>query len=336
MVIEKIQTVIGPLNSVDKINEIIEKINNAETSGLSIGTIFPCVCSADWTPENALPVDGTEYVSSQFLTLWSDYLTATTPKLATCTYDEYASDIATYGQCAKFAVDTTNNKFKVPTIKDGSYITQALSNTEIGKAHNESLPNIKGTFNATSGVTTGCVKVSSGAGVYNQVGNSTQNEIKNLSINASDSSSTYQDNAKVQGDNVRLRWFVVVANGTVSQAAMDWSAWQQGLSTKVNNADLTELTSIFAPDYSTAVSFTLPYTAPYNCVVYFRENDLLNNQTTQVAVDGETVFYKWSSQGYQQPVSALIPLKKGQVLSLTSGSVVDLKSFAYSEEVQYA
>lgn len=108
------------------------------------------------------------------------------------------------------------------------------------------------------------------------------------------------------------------------------------LSSKIDNDDLSELTSIFAPDYSTAVSITLPYTAPYNCVVYFRENDLLNNQTTQVAVDGETVFYKWSSQGYQQPVSALIPLKKGQVLSLTSGSVVDLKSFAYSEEVQYA
>lgn len=202
---------------------------------IPVGTIFPCVCSKDWTPENALAVDGSEYSSGQFPTLWTDFLTATTPKLATCTYEQYASDIETYGQCAKFAVDTENNKFKVPTIKDGSYITQAMSDAEIGKAYNESLPNIKGEFipwayqgNYETGAfdSEGTLYLS-----YNSQGVNTG---KKVTFDASRSSSTYQDNAKVQGDNVRLRWFVVVATGTTSQSAMDWSAWATSLEGKLN------------------------------------------------------------------------------------------------------
>lgn len=179
---------------------------------IPIGTIFPCVCSKDWTPENALAVDGSEYTSGQFPTLWTDFLTATTPKLATCTYEQYASDIETYGQCAKFAVDTENNKFKVPTIKDGSYITQALSDTEIGKAYNESLPNIKGDLPVNQN------QINDASGVFNitkgtswtHANTSTAGGCTNINFDASRSSSVYQDNAKVQGNNVRLRWFVVV------------------------------------------------------------------------------------------------------------------------------
>lgn len=38
MTIEKIQTVITPLNSVDKINEIIDQVNNSETGGFVVKT----------------------------------------------------------------------------------------------------------------------------------------------------------------------------------------------------------------------------------------------------------------------------------------------------------
>ena len=207
-------------------------------TSLPVGTIFPCVCSANWTPENALPVDGSEYSSSQFPTLWSEYLTSETPKLVTCTYDEYSSDITTYGQSAKFAVDTMNNKFKVPTIKDGSYITQALSGSEIAKAYKESLPNIKGEISKINFLD----QNSSSSGAfslqfsepYNYSGGNVDKNNYKVYFNASNSSSVYADNAKVQGDNVRLRWFVVVANGTVSQSAMDWSAWATSLNGKLN------------------------------------------------------------------------------------------------------
>lgn len=222
----------------DVLNECLMhlKYNNEK---MPVGTLFPCFCSSSWVPENALPVDGAEYLSTQFPSLWSDFLTSTTPRLATCSYTEYASDIATYGQCARFAVDIENGKFKVPTIKDGAYITQANSDAEIAKAYNESLPNIKGAFESTDWMFApnmsgnGAFSVSSG-GKYTTNDQKTSDGGYNVSFNASNSSSVYADNAKVQGDNVRLRWFVVVANGTVSQSAMDWSAWTTSMAQKLN------------------------------------------------------------------------------------------------------
>ena len=150
------------------------ELGSGSSSGGSekIGSIISLLASATYTPDGCLPCDGTEYNKSAYNSFYTSYLVS--GKLATCTYEEYESDITAYGQCAKFGLDTTNNKFKVPTIKDGSYLTQALSDVEIGKAYNESLPNITGTT---------------------KIG-----------------STNYQDGAKVQGDNVRVRFFVVVSN----------------------------------------------------------------------------------------------------------------------------
>ena len=184
-----------------------------------IGGITSFVCSSTYIPKGYLPCNGGEYSKEQFKDLWNNYLVD--GKLLTCTYTEYANDISTYGQCAKFAIDTTNNKFKVPTIKDGSYITQALNNNYLGKSYKESLPNITGTFGATRAIghdsASGAVSQSSnlvdsgsGSGRYGKI----------FTIDASRSSPTYQNGAKVQGDNIRLRFFVVVANGEINQSIM--------------------------------------------------------------------------------------------------------------------
>ncbi len=405
---------------INNIKEIIE-----ESSAMPIGTIYPLACSANYVPEGSLPCDGAEYTKAQFNDLWENYLTATTPLLLTCTYEEYASDISTYGQCGKFAVtgltfdsskitivgtptitddgvvsdfstsnylktnlialknnwiikikvnftnitdmlspllyysgynriilgvngtitifasednvtakslnfsdvifetnknylltisfdgvseyklvaenlddkttvesvkqlaskfpnDSINwfiasdtaryirgsidlkyfsitvdgnevyncvsgNTFKVPTIKDGAYITQAKSDTELGKAYNESLPNIKGSYNsiiaknpiAPSGTFSG--SVSSGTTRNYSLGESYTFDIGNiLDFNAANSSSAYQDNAKVQGDNVRMRYFVVVATGSVNESQMNWSEWASSLQGKANT-DLNNL-----------------------------------------------------------------------------------------------
>ena len=203
------------------------------SSGMPIGTIFPMLCSSSYVPDGALPIDGTEYTKALFPNFYTNFLVA--GLLNTCTYDEYASDITTYGQCGKFALDTENGKFKVPTIKDGSYLTQALSDTELGKVYNESLPNIEGrcgflglTGNSiTSGV---FAKINTSAvGAYISGGYKSE-----VTFDASRSSSTYQNNAKVQGDNVRVRYFVQVANGQINQSDMDWSAFVSALQGKLN------------------------------------------------------------------------------------------------------
>lgn len=213
------------------------------SAGMPIGMVFPMLCSNSYVPDGALPLDGAEYTKALFPNFYTNFLVA--GLLNTCTYEEYASDITTYGQCGKFALDTENEKFKVPTIKDGSYLTQALSNTELGKVYNESLPNIQGgidggiianyasssgtavTFTgALTGASTRAGTISGGSN-YFQV-------VTNLSLDANKSSSTYQNNAKVQGDNVRIRYFVQVANGQINQSDMDWSAFVSALQGKLN------------------------------------------------------------------------------------------------------
>lgn len=173
--------------------------------------------------EFAVTVDGKEVINGSI------------SRLATCTYEQYASDIEAYGQCAKFAVDKENEIFKVPLIKDGAYITQALTAEEIGKSYNESLPNITGVFTTSRmneiSVVSGAFSVAtentgstSGEGNYGYY----------CSFDASRSSKTYKTGAKVQGDNVRLRYFVIVATGTINQSAIDWNEWTTSLNNKVN------------------------------------------------------------------------------------------------------
>ena len=210
--------------------------------GMPIGTIFPVLCSNSYIPNGALPLDGTEYTKEQFTDLWNNYLTAETPLLSTCTYTEYQTAISTYGSCAKFGIDLTNNKFLVPTIKDGDYITQAKSNDVLNKEYKESLPNIKATWNRQSNINViGPTDTLTGAfkkGVnktYKTFANSNSSENgSDLLFDTHEANSTYQDGAKVQGDNVRLRYFVQVSNGTISDSAMDWSAWASSLQGKAN------------------------------------------------------------------------------------------------------
>lgn len=204
-----------------------------------IGQFVQLSCSADYIPDGCLPCDGSEYSKDMFQMFWTKYLV--TEKLNTCTYEEYASEISTFGQCIKFAIDTVNNKFKTPLIKDGSYLTQALSDSELGKVYNESLPNIRGgfkvwgsnsnidgTFGAfyLTNVGESVLKISTTNGIQDGAG------IGNL--DASRSSSTYQDNAKVQGDNARARFFVVVANSYQDTSVVDWSAYITALNNKAN------------------------------------------------------------------------------------------------------
>ena len=214
-----------------------------KSGSMPIGIIFSMLCSSSYVPDGALPLDSTEYTKALFPNFYTNFLVA--GLLNTCTYDEYASDITTYGQCGKFALDTENEKFKVPTIKDGSYLTQALSDTELGKVYNESLPNIQGgvigsiiaNYSSASDTAVTFTGAFEGVSTYTgtiQGGSNHYQAITNLSLDASKASPTYQNNAKVQGDNVRVRYFVQVANGQINQSDMDWSAFVSALQGKLN------------------------------------------------------------------------------------------------------
>ena len=207
--------------------------------GMPIGTVYALACAAGYVPEGSLPCDGTEYSKSQFTDLWANYLTGGTPLLNTCSYADYATAISTYGQCGKFAVDTVNETFKVPTIKNGSFIQQALSDSELGKCYKAGAPNITGDFSLShldlisptpSGAFSKTTKTSASA----NYGTNTTSKAVNVAFDASDSSSIYGNSTTVQPESVALRYFVVVADGSINQSMMDWAAWASSLTGKLN------------------------------------------------------------------------------------------------------
>lgn len=201
-----------------------------------VGQIIQAVCTSNYIPNGCIPCDGTEYTADRFLDFWTNYLTSQPTKILTCTYNEYNSAINTYGQCAKFAVDTSAGKFKAPTIKDGSVIQQAMNDSELGKAYNAGLPNITGYIKIRAGVDTG----NGGAFEYSRdtmtpicptEGNA--QDVK-WDFDASRSSAVYGKSSTVQPNAVSLRYFVVIVDTYLNQSQLDWTTYTQSLNNKAD------------------------------------------------------------------------------------------------------
>ena len=115
------------------------------------------------------------------------------------------------GQCGKFVVDDTAGTIRLPCVVN---INGLVDLANCGMIKNESLPNITGTgyFAGTSGQTTGSGAFSKsvlGAGI---AGTSAAQYYKPY-LDASDSSSTYQDNAPVQQEAVQYPYIICVNSG---------------------------------------------------------------------------------------------------------------------------
>ena len=132
----------------------------------------------------------------------------------------------------------TQNFFRVPLIKDGTVIQQALSDSELGKSYNAGVPNIEGQFKAdrhlSSAAPSGAFAVVSGSGTTGADDTGTSQSIY-YDFYASRCSTVYGNSDTVQPNAVALRHFVVIANGTVNKNMMDWSKWASSMQGKLNS-----------------------------------------------------------------------------------------------------
>ena len=228
---------------LDNLSEAgIEVIKQNSGAGMPVGTIFPHTCSASFVPENSLPCDGTEYSKTQFSTLWTNWLVG--EKLNTCTYEEYEQEITSTGECLKWGLDVANGKFKVPTKKN-----------IIVSGSNETVPVMGNgkTLGFTNGVINFGLSPDSGSGVntitsvYNvDVGNkSFTGETGDIGAIGLTTDAT-KSGAVADVSNVLktkdIRYFVVVATGSINQSEMDWSAWASSLQGKAN-VDMNNLST---------------------------------------------------------------------------------------------
>ena len=263
----------GALNSiVNAISTAIADINatNTEVStslAMHIGSIVSVLATATYVPNGCVPCDGTEYTRAQFPALYDTYLTATTPKLLTCTYAVFSTQLASTGNCAKFAVDTTNKKFRVPMLKDGDSVTQAASAAELGKSYTAGLPNITGSV-YVQGLSYGSAVVSSGSlfandsGMGNGVSSvAAPNGCSTIGLNAAASSPIYGNATTVRDEQVRLRHFVVVASAQNNASVFDWSNYMAGLASKAN-VDFTNIPLTGKSNAGKAIAYALDYDNP--------------------------------------------------------------------------
>lgn len=226
-----------------QINENEFYVTPDETQEITnnVGQIVAFMCTKDWVPEGCLPCDGSGYAKSSFENFWTNYLI--TGILQTCTYEEYDQIVAEYGSCLKFGVDSVNETFKAPLLKDGTFIQQAKSDTEIGLNYKSGLPNITGTISASDNLAVnpsnqtdeGSVKLA-GDGAFSTLSN-TRNTVElnsntytvisktyngNVDFNASRSNAIYGGSNTVQPQSVALRHFVVVAKGLQFNSSINW------------------------------------------------------------------------------------------------------------------
>ena len=263
----------GALNSiVNAISTAIADINATNTAvstslATHIGSIVSVLATDTYVPNGCVPCNGAEYTRAQFPALYDTYLTGATPKLLTCTYAAFSTQLASTGNCAKFAVDTANQKFRVPMLKDGDSITQAASAAELGKSYKAGLPNITGSV-YVQGLTYGSAIVSSGSlfayesGFNNGVtGVSATNGCSTIGLNAAASSSIYGNATTVRDEQVRLRHFVVLASAQNSSSVFDWSNYMAGLAGKAN-VDFTNIPLAGKANAGKAMAYALDYDNP--------------------------------------------------------------------------
>ena len=204
-----------------------------------IGSVHPVMATDTYVPNGCVPANGGEYTRAQFPTFFDDFLVG--GKLLTCTYAAFAAQVALTGNCAKFALDTDAQKFRVPLYKDGDSITQASNAAELGKSVKAGLPNATGGFLGLRASNSGF----SGAFAYGaNIGDSASGGggLCSATMDLSRANPIYGNSTTVTDEQVRLRHFVVLASAQNNASVFDWSAYMAALAGKANS-DLSNATN---------------------------------------------------------------------------------------------
>lgn len=185
-------------------------LENKGAVGRNIGDVF-WTYRKDSSLNGAYDCNGQEFNKADFTGDTNPYDLLVANSLPWVDYETFETNIEETGVCTYWGLDTVNQKFKVPKLKE-IYI-QADEVSKIGQYVSESLPNIKGnTGNQYNGSLFNGAFYNSGIG--STVGSFTQvSGNTSLGFNASLSSPTYQDNAPVQPNSIKLRPMVQLATG---------------------------------------------------------------------------------------------------------------------------
>lgn len=166
-----------------------------------------------------------------------------------CTEEEWQTSVSTYGKCAKFVYDSTNQTLRLPKLE--GYLETTTDSTKSGDHTEAGLPNVTGTMvqgipnNQATGSGSACLTdnlsgafsaLSSSPRVY-YTGTGTTAKAKNwgLTLDASRSSPIYGKSNTVQTDSLKVLVYVVLATAKKIPAEVNVDNLVNDLSTKANN-----------------------------------------------------------------------------------------------------
>lgn len=266
-----------------------------------------------------------------------------------CTEEEYNADITAYNQCGKFVIGV--DYVRIPTIT--RFIGATITLSEIGKTYKESLPNIKGysdSFDSTSGWQEG-IDVN-GAFYKEQLsktGRTTADSSQNFTLyrfgfDASLSSSTYKDGAKVQPDHTKYPYYMVISTeGQTAEVEIDINKVYEDLELKANKS----LSNLTAEGKSVVSGFGMPsnrytdltlgasgssYKAPANGWVSFVKKTSAVNQYIELGISN-SIRMRDNNPVSGSICEAMLPVRKDQSFyaSYTAGGDLTWLRFVYAE-----
>lgn len=274
-------------------------------------------------PEGGAWCDGAEYTQAMFPDIYQMLVDG---KIQSTTYQNFTSSVSTNGSCGFFALDTGTQKFKVPLLKD-VYIKAGQAPSMFGA---ESLPNVKGgvgsigNYDNTAVVTGAFKRVEK---IIHGVGGGNVVSCYNATFDASRSSSTYQDGAKVNPDHVVYRAYVVLyasaAEASVAQAAEFMTALDGKANVALDNVSPAQSFKDMSigwgiPNYNAGVSISANanYTCPNNGFVQFvfTHADHANNTLT---INEQQLFTSGMTGSYANGAfpGIMYPVKKSDIVN---------------------
>ena len=260
-----LETIADAINSIPTGKFLVVNSNNQfDYEDSSVKSSFGNIGDIKYTsrtdvPEGGAWCDGALYTKAQFPDIYQMLVDG---KLQSTTVTDFDSKVSANGSCGFFGLDTSNERFKVPLLKD-VYLKAGQAPLSFGA---ESLPNITGElfWGPQTGITSG-IDIPQGA-FYGKTSKSNfpltnPGQAYTGGFDASRSSSTYQDGAKVNPDNVVYRAYVVLytaaSSASVAQAAEFMTAL--GGKANVDLSNVSENIDYVVESYKNGTSWYLKY-----------------------------------------------------------------------------
>ena len=267
-------------------------------------------------PAGGVWCDGAEYTKATFPDVYQMLLDG---NLQNTDYATYNNSVSTNGSCGFFALDASNEKFKVPTLSN-VYIKAGQTPLMFGV---ESLPNITGSFTLQNDM------FFTGTGVFSTSGNLTRyvaginagnSGANGESFDASRSSPIYQNGAKVNPDHVVYRAYVVLyasaAEASEAQIAEFLTTMDSKANADMSNVDPEWASSAGKPsdrfDDLQLQAIGTEYTAPANGWFVLKMASSAGGQFVYGECEDNGCFSITWSYGSGNMLSAILPIKKGK------------------------